>query len=66
MDARMLPTGRKQPLDERELSMKHGSVSPFFEPMDNHYTAVPQNGKNYVELIDTREKVRLIYDVGTG
>ncbi|NHN34937.1 aldose 1-epimerase [Paenibacillus agricola] len=65
LDARMLPTGRKQPLGERELSMKHGFVSPFSEPMDNHYTALPQNGKNYIELIDTREKVRLIYDVGT-
>lgn len=65
LDARKLPTGNKLPLCDRELLMKNKSVSPFFEEMDNHYTAEPQNGKNYLELIDTREKVRLIYDVGT-
>lgn len=65
LDNRMLPTGRKLPLSDGEMMMKNKSVSPFFEEMDRHYTAEPQNGKNYLELIDTREKVRLIYDVGT-
>lgn len=64
LDARMLPTGRKLSLSGGELLMKDESASPFFEVMDNHYTAEPRNGKNCMELIDTREKVRLVYDVG--
>lgn len=65
-DGRMLPTGRFQPLSEGEKKMAEGTQSPFFESMDNHYTAKPQNGRNYMELADARANVKLIYDVGTG
>jgi len=66
LDDRMLPTGHKPPLEAWELSMRDTRISPFFKAMDNHYTSMPQDGKNYMELEDTREKVRFVYDVGTG
>ncbi|RUS49094.1 aldose 1-epimerase [Cohnella sp. AR92] len=65
-DGRMLPTGRFQPLSEGEKKMREGTQSPFFESMDNHYTARTQNGRNYMELTDSREGAKLVYDVGTG
>lgn len=65
-DDRMLPTGRFQPLSDGEKKMIEGTQSPFFEPMDNHYTSRPQNGRNYMELTDTRAGVKLVYDVGVG
>ncbi|WP_027091318.1 aldose 1-epimerase [Cohnella thermotolerans] len=65
-DGRMLPTGRRQPLSEGEKKMIEGTQSPFFEPMDNHYTSRTQNGRNYMELTDTRAGVKLVYDVGAG
>ncbi|WP_261381220.1 aldose 1-epimerase [Paenibacillus cremeus] len=65
MSDRMLPTGSYQPLTAEEELMKRGGVSPYFAAMDNHYTAVPQNGRNRMELTDTRSKVKLVYDVGT-
>lgn len=66
LNERMLPTGNYQPLSGGEEAMKGSGVSPFFEPMDNHYTAAPQNGRNRMELTDTRHNVKLVYDVGTG
>ena len=66
MSERMLPTGRKQPLTAEEEAMKVDGVYPFFAPMDNHYTAAPQNGRNRMELTDTRIGVTLVYDVGTS
>ncbi|TDF94099.1 aldose 1-epimerase [Paenibacillus piri] len=66
LNERMLPTGRFQPLTENEERMKAEGISPFFEPMDNHYTAVPQNGRNRMELTDTRNRVTLVYDAGTA
>lgn len=65
-DGRMLPTGQFQPLSEGEKKMAAGTQSPFFESMDNHYTARTQNGRNYMELTDTRAGVKLVYDVGVG
>ncbi|SFB46653.1 aldose 1-epimerase [Cohnella sp. OV330] len=65
-DGRMLPTKRRLPLTEAEARMRDGTQSPFFESLDNHYTAVPQNGRNRMELTDTRTGVKLVYDVGTG
>lgn len=65
-DGRMLPTKRKLQLTEGEVRMREGTQSPFFEAMDNHYTAVPQQGRNRMELTDTRAGVKLVYDVGTG
>ncbi|AJY75911.1 aldose 1-epimerase [Paenibacillus beijingensis] len=66
MNERMLPTLSLLPLSVSEEKMRDGKQSPFFEPMDNHYTAEPQEGRNRMELIDTRTGVKLIYDVGTG
>ncbi|WP_157061890.1 aldose 1-epimerase [Alicyclobacillus ferrooxydans] len=61
---RMLPTGRHQLLTPEERQMQSSGVSPFFEMMDNHYSALPQNGKNFMSLTDTRLGIRFIYDVG--
>jgi aldose 1-epimerase len=66
LDDRMLPTGEFQPLKSEEESMKAEGLSPFFEAMDNHYTAAPQNGRNRMELTDTRSNITLVYDAGTA
>ncbi|TBL79489.1 aldose 1-epimerase [Paenibacillus thalictri] len=66
LDERMLPTAEKQPLSAQEEQLKGEGIYPFFESMDNHYTAVPQNGRNRGELTDLREKVTLVYDAGTS
>ncbi|WP_261300828.1 aldose 1-epimerase [Paenibacillus andongensis] len=66
MSERMLPTGEYQPLSADEEKMKVGGLSPFFESMDNHYTTSPQNGRNYMELTDSRAGIKLVYDVGTS
>lgn len=66
LNERMLPTGEFQPLTADEQLMKQGGLSPFFEPMDNHYTSEPQNGRNRMELTDNRNEVTLVYDVGTS
>ncbi|MFX3634195.1 MAG: aldose 1-epimerase [Candidatus Pristimantibacillus sp.] len=66
LSERMLPTGQFQPLLGDEETIKTTGISPFWAPMDNHYTAEPQNGRNYVEITDNREQVTLVYDVGTG
>ncbi|GGH16488.1 aldose 1-epimerase [Paenibacillus segetis] len=66
LNNRMLPTGSYQPLTEGEKALQAGGVNPFFAPMDNHYTALPQNGRNLMELTDTKLGVTLVYDVGTS
>ncbi len=66
MNDRMLPTGSFQELSDGERKMKTGEISPFFESMDNHYTAAPQNGRNRMELTDHLNHVTLVYDVGTA
>jgi aldose 1-epimerase len=66
LDGRMLPTGRYQPLEEGEKAMKGSGSSPYFAEMDNHYTSQPQHGLNAMILTDAKEKVRLVYDVGTA
>ncbi|WP_136605848.1 aldose 1-epimerase [Paenibacillus dokdonensis] len=66
MTERMLPTGQFQTLSEEEESMKAEGVSPYFASMDNHYTAVPQDGRNRMELTDQRTGDVLVYDVGTA
>lgn len=52
MNHRMLPTGAYQPLNDGELRISRDGINPFFEPMDNHYTALPQDGRNYVTVTD--------------
>lgn len=66
LNERMLPTGSFQPLSAQEEALRDEGVYPFFESLDNHYTAVPQNGRNRMELTDTRLGVTLVYDVGTS
>lgn len=66
MSERMLPSGKFQPLLKEEELMKSEGISPFWAPMDNHYTAVPQNGRNQMVLTDTRTGISLVYDVGTA
>ncbi|MCJ8012438.1 aldose 1-epimerase [Paenibacillus sp. KQZ6P-2] len=66
MNERMLPTGKFQPLSAEEEQMKTEGVSPFFDSMDNHYTAVPQNGRNRMELTDNRTGDVFVYDAGTA
>lgn len=64
LNHRMLPTGRYQTLDKQEQMMKTTGVHPLYKPMDHHYTAHPQENKNYMKLTDLNEKVSFIYDVG--
>jgi aldose 1-epimerase len=66
LDARMLPTGSYQPLVEGEQAMKGSGVSPYYAEMDNHYTAQPKHGINAAIITDNKEKVKLVYDAGTG
>ncbi|MEC0125060.1 aldose 1-epimerase [Paenibacillus pabuli] len=66
LDERMLPTTHAQPLVPEEEQMRDSGVYPFFAEMDNHYTAVPQNGRNRMELQDTKSGMTLVYDVGTS
>lgn len=66
LDDRMLPTTRAQPLTPEEEQMRAGGVYPFFAAMDNHYTAVPQNGRNRMELHDAPHGVTLVYDAGVS
>ncbi|GGD51711.1 aldose 1-epimerase [Paenibacillus nasutitermitis] len=66
LNERMLPTGKFQPLTVDEEQLKGEGVYPFFAEMDNHYTAVPQNGRNRMELTDTKLGRTLVYDVGTS
>ena len=63
---RMLPTGSEQPLSKDEEKIRHDGINPFFEEMDNHYSAAPVNGSNRMELTDTRTGMKLIYDAGTS
>ncbi|GAB6926072.1 aldose 1-epimerase [Paenibacillus sp. JCM 10914] len=66
MSERMLPTGKFQELTADEQKLCSGGVNPYFDAMDNHYTAVPQNGRNRMELTDQHLGKTLVYDVGTS
>lgn len=66
LNERMLPTGQFQPLSPQEQLMNGEGVYPFFESMDNHYTAVAQNGRSRMELTDLSRKLTLVYDAGTS
>lgn len=66
LNERNLPTGNTQPLTDEEVLLKTEGVSPYFASMDNHYTAEPQNGRNYMELTNTISGTKLVYDVGTS
>lgn len=66
MSERMLPTGKHQPLLEEEVAMQTTGISPFWQPMDNHYTSSTRDGRNKMELTDNRVGVTLVYDAGTA
>ncbi|MBP2001214.1 aldose 1-epimerase [Paenibacillus shirakamiensis] len=66
MNERMLPTGRKLPVSPTDHSLREGTLHPFSENLDHHYTVAPQNGRNRMELTDTVQQVTLVYDVGTS
>ncbi|CAM4322373.1 aldose 1-epimerase [Paenibacillus tarimensis] len=66
LNERMLPTGKFQPLSDQEKQIQGEGIYPFFEALDNHYTVKPQNGRNLMELTDTKEGITLVYDVGTS
>lgn len=66
VNERMLPTGNEQPLSQEEERLKTEGIYPFYEEMDNHYTSAPQNGRNRMELTDTKNRVTLVYDAGTS
>lgn len=66
LNDRMLPTGKHQPLAPEEELMRTTGVSPFWTSLDNHYTSETRNGRNMMELTDTREGVTLVYDAGTA
>lgn len=66
LNERMLPTGKFQPLLLEEEAMKTTGISPYWAPMDNHYTSSAPNGRNRMELTDTRLGVTLVYDAGTA
>ncbi|WP_068775218.1 aldose 1-epimerase [Paenibacillus sp. FJAT-26967] len=63
---RLLPTGKFQPLTPQEIQLRDEGISPYFDDLNNHYTARAQNGRNRMELTDTRSGVTLVYDVGTS
>ena len=64
LNERMLPTGRRLPLNEGEQLLRDGKGNPYFESMDNHYTASAVNGSNAMTLYDRRAGVRFVYEAG--
>lgn len=66
MNERMLPTGELAPLNEEEKRFAGEGITPYFAQLDHHYTAVPQDGSNRMELLDTRLNVKLVYDAGAA
>ncbi|MDP9729507.1 aldose 1-epimerase [Alicyclobacillus tolerans] len=66
LDDRGLPTGVRLPLTSYEQALRDVGAYPFVESMDNHYTALAQDGYNRMELWDMKRDVTLVYDVGLG
>ena len=66
LSERGLPTGRLLKLSSKESNMRVSGENPFSEAMDNHYSALPINGRNRMELSDLSKRVTLIYDVGSA
>lgn len=66
LNDRMLPTGKYQPLNDFEKKLQGEGVYPFAESMDNHYTILPQQGRNRMELTDLKRGITLVYDPGTS
>ncbi|MFC4596780.1 aldose 1-epimerase [Cohnella hongkongensis] len=64
LNERMLPTGRRLPLNEEERRLREGKGDPYFASMDNHYTASAVDGINAMTLYDRRTGVRFVYEAG--
>jgi len=64
LNERMLPTGKRLPLNEGESRLRQGEGNPYFDSMDNHYTASPVAGVNAMTLYDRRAGVRFVYEAG--
>jgi aldose 1-epimerase len=64
LNARMLPTGRKLPLSEGELLLSEGMGNPYFESLDNHYTASGNGSENAMTIYDRRVNARFVYEAG--
>lgn len=63
MDDRMLPTAKTLPLTPEEQLLQGEGIYPFYEATDNHYSALPQNGRNRMELTSLTSGLSLVYDV---
>lgn len=64
LSARMLPTGRSLPLNEGEQLLREGRGNPYFEELDNHYSASAVNGKNAMTIRDRKAGVTFVYEAG--
>lgn len=62
MSGRTLPTGRLLELTPQERCMLGPGLSPFAEPLDHHYTVLPEGGGGWMELTDRKEGVTLVYE----
>lgn len=70
LSERILPTGKRLPLTEKEMSYRNQGMPPLGDPIDKHYTVLPLNinGKEFHGAIleDTSKGLRLVYEVGKG
>jgi len=64
LNERMLPTGKRLPLNSGEQSLRDGTGNPYFESLDNHYTASAVEEINAMTLYDRRANVRFVYEAG--
>ncbi|SDT51931.1 aldose 1-epimerase [Paenibacillaceae bacterium GAS479] len=68
-DERMLPTGKRLPLDGEDLLIAGSGTSPFAREWADYYTAKARANSegipvNLMELTDRKLKIKLIYEVG--
>lgn len=63
---RMMPDGTMAALDEKERMLRDEGVAPFSRKWSSYYTAEPQNGRNRMELTDSKQNIRLIYEVSSS
>jgi aldose 1-epimerase len=63
LDERMLPTGQALPLSEGEQRLAAGKGNPYFEGLDNHYSAAA-SAANGMTLYDRVANATFVYEVG--
>lgn len=65
LNDRMLPTERAHPLSKGEDLLSKGEGDPYFESLDNHYTAeTGKDNRNAMTIYDHRVNVRFVYEAG--